>query len=153
MDQLSDLLARCGARDGHEICGPSSTSYLPLCLAIPLTALRTLPQLRRRGKNDGVAAAASYRSEIHRIQALWGGAFAARPISASLLSLLLISIPFGLVLLAAGGWRSLGPHDWVMAGIVELPPAFVVALGLISIRSIAAKLILEQFLGTRDQVV
>ena len=109
-------------------------AYVLVCFAIPLIALRTLLQLRHRNKTK-TAAVPSFRNEFHRIQAVWGGAFSARPISASLLSLLLISIPFGLVLMASGGWRSFGPHDWVMVGIAELPFAFVVLVGLFSLRS------------------
>jgi hypothetical protein len=109
-------------------------AYVLVCCAIPLIALRTLLQLRHRNKTK-VAAARSLRDEFHRIQAVSGGAFASRPISASLISLLLISIPFVLVLLASGGWGSLGPHDWVMVGVAELPIAFVVLIGLFSLRS------------------
>lgn len=109
-------------------------AYVLVCCVIPLIALRTLLQLRHRNKTN-VAATRSFRDEFHRIQGVWGGAFAARPISASLISLLLISIPFVLVLLASGGWRSLGPHDWVMVGIAELPFAFMVLIGVFSLKS------------------
>jgi len=115
--------------------------YLLAAVAIFIIAARTLLQIisqshRASGRpDDSAVSSASLSNRMHQIRTGWRGAYARRPVSVIVLSLLIISIPFDLVFVASGGLPSFGLHDWIIVGIAELPFAFVALTALIKPRS------------------
>lgn len=115
--------------------GVLKVGYLLAAVSIFIIAVRRLLQMRSEPGDATAVSSASFSNRMHQIRTGWRGAYARRPVSVIVLSLLLISIPFDLVLLASGVLRSFGLHDWIMVGIAELPFAFVVVAALINPRS------------------
>jgi hypothetical protein len=115
-------------------------AWLLAMLAAVVVAVRALLRDRLSQRADSRLTASQlkarpdpFRETLHQLPKNVRGAFTHRPILASVLSLIVLAIPVGLVAMAtAGGWQSFGPREWVLVSLAEMPALIVAVFVLLS---------------------
>jgi hypothetical protein len=110
-----------------------------LAAIVAINALRRDRSARRLGGlpvDKGLVRGASFRDTLRQLPEIVRKAFDRHPVLSSLLSLVLAFIPAGLVAMGRrDGLHAFEPHDWMLAGVMEIPMTIVVAMVLASFRS------------------
>lgn len=110
--------------------------YVLVMVVLALIAVRVVlrprssPRVRQRHVGHAHAADTCQRVSLQRIRITVRRAFSTSPISASVLMLLLISIPILLAAFSAGGLKEVDLANWIFVGIAELPIVAVVVIAL-----------------------
>lgn len=121
--------------------GLSDLAFLLVALILVAIAAGTLRQLRsqtgpgRGSESRGGNGVPSFRETLRQLPKAVHMAFSHRPLLASILTLTLAVIPFGMVAMSVGGWKKMHVHEWALIGVAELPIAVVFLLALIGRRS------------------
>jgi hypothetical protein len=110
-----------------------------LAAIVAIDALRRDRSARRPGGlpvDNGLFRGGSFLDTLRQLPEVVRKAFDRHPALSSLMSLVLAFIPVGLVALGRrDGLHAFELHDWMLAGVMEIPMMIVVAMVLASVWS------------------